>query len=1253
MKLFVFLFVLYFSSIVIGQSIINFSIDSASVCSGDSVNIEASIQNSNQTTFIFPYLKQTGNEIFVSPNGNNLLGDGSQSNPYQTIQFAVNTSLNGGIVTLLDGIYVGAGNTNITTQGKQVTIQSENGPQYTTIDCNFSERAFKINQGETLSTKIKGLKIINGQTSSPPLGIGSAIFVEDNSGLFVKECIFENNQEGCIRFGDTEISGPQSAVEDCIFINNNEQLILGDKKSFYVQNCFFYSNSTLTSLIGNAHVANPAQYYNNCIFKCNYGDIIGALGHGKYLENSLFISNTSTKGVVYCGTNWSGTNTVDHCTFYNNSCNYFNSPWGDHTGQVKSSIFYPGDARDHISGRQSSIPFSYSLGNGINGNGNIQGNPLFVDANNNNFNFQPVSPCIGTGALGSDMGADISLFPSWMLNCLDYYSNSYSSLLWGNGQTTSEITIAPNQSQYIVVEFYSDNCDALISDSIWIEVITNCDSLSNLTSISASDSIICNGDSVDLTINGLDLSNSCDLDITNTNILPGQPIPGFTYGGLHNGHYYYVYNNPTSWIQGEAICRQNGGYLVSINDAAENSFVTNLTNSNMWIGLYRDPVTCQWTWLDCEPVTYTNWRPGEPNNNPCGEPYGQIIKGCSFGFNTWNNLSSNAANGSCYSNMRPVLEIDPTMQSTGSSSLLWSTGETSSSITVSPSQTTDYYCIITNNGVVDTIQYTITVSNPFVDAGAHISVCDEDTIVFAASGALTYAWSDAILDNTPFVATTSQYYYVEGTDSLGCSASDSIYVNILPNSTTHLFIDTCVSYLWPANGQAYNQSGQYSTILINQNGCDSTLILDLIVNQPDTVYSSFTSCDTYFWPANGQTYSQSGQYFTSFTNQFGCDSTMVLDLTINPSDTAVEYHTACNAFTWPTNGQTYSQSGQYFTSFTNQFGCDSTVVLDLTVNPSDTTVEYHTACDTFIWPANGQTYTQSGQYFTNFTNQFGCDSILMLNLIINNQDVITENRNACDSTFWEGQWLYQSGNYSMQFVNTKGCDSTINLVLNLTESAQIITDYFVCSQAEVGSDTLILNTANSCDSVVISNYILLPEELMPVANFSTNPNSIVQLPNGLIETINSSQNATSYSWDFGDSTGVQNELNPIHNYENVGQFDLTLVASNDVGCTDTMTLTIIVREDFHMYIPNTFTPNGTNLNEEFKPICSDENAITDYELVIYNRYGQQIYLTNQISEGWLGTFNNQECPSGVYVWKLTYTVAGTKETKSGHVSLLR
>jgi hypothetical protein len=153
--------------------------------------------------------------------------------------------------------------------------------------------------------------------------------------------------------------------------------------------------------------------------------------------------------------------------------------------------------------------------------------------------------------------------------------------------------------------------------------------------------------------------SGCNLEITpNSNALGGE-IPGFTYGGFFNGHHYYVYNEPTNWTTGDSVTRANGGYLTCIGSEEENAFVAGLTSNNIWIGFYRNPETCEYQWVNCEEVAYTKWATSEPNNQPCGEPYVQIINGCSSNRMFWNNLGNNSANGNCHSNMVPIMEVDP------------------------------------------------------------------------------------------------------------------------------------------------------------------------------------------------------------------------------------------------------------------------------------------------------------------------------------------------------------------------------------------------------------------------------------------------------------------------------------------------------------------------------------------------------------------------------------------------------------------
>ena len=289
---------------------------------------------------------------------------------------------------------------------------------------------------------------------------------------------------------------------------------------------------------------------------------------------------------------------------------------------------------------------------------------------------------------------------------------------------------------------------------------------SDFPEITATSTTICTGLSTTLSVTYTP-PTICNMNITPTTIPLGNPIPGFSYGGLYNGHHYYVYNAPTSWTQGELICRQNGGYLVCINDINENAFVSNLTNNNIWIGLFRDPTTCNFRWLDCMNITFTNWRPGEPNSGPCGEPYTQIIRGCSFGLNTWNNLDDNAANGSCYSNMVPIMEIDPIIYNNPISSTttyLWSTGATTNSINISPTTTSNYWVDITSGSLTCRKNITINV-NPDTPAPTGnptqvFCVSPVPTVVDLTATGTGIQWYAAITGGTPLASTTA---LVDGT----------------------------------------------------------------------------------------------------------------------------------------------------------------------------------------------------------------------------------------------------------------------------------------------------------------------------------------------------------------------------------------------------------------------------------------------------------------------------------------------------------
>ena len=234
---------------------------------------------------------------------------------------------------------------------------------------------------------------------------------------------------------------------------------------------------------------------------------------------------------------------------------------------------------------------------------------------------------------------------------------------------------------------------------------------------------------------------------------------------------------------------------------------------------------------------------------------------------------------------------------------------------------------ILNNNASQFVCQTVNACTAQISAGSNQTVCSGQNTVLQASGGISYQWNNNVVNGQPFVPQTSGNYIVVGVDANGCSGIDTIVINVLSNSTSTSTQVACGSYPW--NGTTYTQSGQYTYQTTNVNGCDSIATLNLTVHSISTSQNNATACDSYSW--NGATYTQSGQYTYHTTSIFGCDSTALLNLTINLSSSSTQNQTAVGNYTWPVNGATYTESTTDTATITNAVGCDSTIILVLTI----------------------------------------------------------------------------------------------------------------------------------------------------------------------------------------------------------------------------------------------------------------------------------------------------------------------------------
>lgn len=310
--------------------------------------------------------------------------------------------------------------------------------------------------------------------------------------------------------------------------------------------------------------------------------------------------------------------------------------------------------------------------------------------------------------------------------------------------------------------------------------------------------------------------------------------------------------------------------------------------------------------------------------------------------------------------VRAIRDFTMVPPSTGNVAYLWNTGATTQDITVSPSQTSTYSVVVTiDDGNEVSAQKTITVNHA-------------DTVNYYISSCGNYTWHDQTYS-------TSGQYAHETTNEDGCYRLELLHLTISEGYREEYHEEECERYLWPVNHQWYYQSVLDSIVVEGQQeGCDSTFVLDLTIHYGDTLdLDPVEACDRYEW--HGQTYTQSGQLSFLTTNEFGCSRLERLALTVNHGDTVTSNITSCGEFVW--HDQEYTANGQYSYETTNEDGCYRLELLNLTISDSYRQVDEVSECEGYLWPVNHQWYYESVLDSIVVEGQQGtCDSIFVLDL---------------------------------------------------------------------------------------------------------------------------------------------------------------------------------------------------------------------------------------------------------------------------------
>ena len=217
----------------------------------------------------------------------------------------------------------------------------------------------------------------------------------------------------------------------------------------------------------------------------------------------------------------------------------------------------------------------------------------------------------------------------------------------------------------------------------------------------------------------------------------------------------------------------------------------------------------------------------------------------------------------------------------------------------------------------------------------------------------------------------------------GCDSVVTLTLTVNPVATTALQAAICEGTTYTENGFNVSEAGVYTQNLQTINGCDSTVTLTLVVNPVATTTLQAAICEGTAYTENGFNVSEAGVYTQNLQTINGCDSIVTLTLTVNPVATTALQAAICEGTTYTENGFNVSEAGVYTQNLQTINGCDSTVTLTLTVNPVYIFTIDATINQGETYQENGFNVSEAGTYTQNLQTVNGCDSVIVLNLTVN------------------------------------------------------------------------------------------------------------------------------------------------------------------------------------------------------------------------------------------------------------------------------
>ena len=616
-----------------------------------------------------------------------------------------------------------------------------------------------------------------------------------------------------------------------------------------------------------------------------------------------------------------------------------------------------------------------------------------------------------------------------------------------------------------------------------------------------------------------------------------------------------------------------------------------------------------------------------------------------------------------------------TLNASGAVSYSWApatglNGTSTASVIASPAVTTTYTLTTKdNNGCInkDSVKLSI-LTKPKITVSADTIICLNAKATLKATGGATYSWTPATGLNVATGATViaspsaSTEYIVTGTALNGCSAIDTVKVGVIPCGFTATVLEgnvckgECFTLIAvPAGG---TPPYQYSWLPGNLTG-DSISVCPLT----NTTYSvTITDHAGNSTQANGTVSIVPCNFKTTVKGGSICAGDC-FTLTATSSGGTPPY-----TFTWQPGNITAdsikvcpADNTVYKVSVTDKDGNtgQGTGVVKVGAKPQlqvssksickdDTTTLLASGAATYAW-SSGQTTpgitvkpVVSTSYTVTGASLDGCLDTAIATVSVKSKPLVefSPDTIAC------APLVVYFKNLSTGLLPNATCTWDFG---NGIKSKSCIPKEI--KYETPGTYTISLTVDNEGCSSSISRQAITVYPV-PTAAFTADPLS-TDLYNPVITFTNASANSTKNTWIFGDGTSDSSDVTVKHTYAEPGIYQVCLKVSSGNNCQDEYCSEVIIHPGWSFYIPNAFTPDSDGLNTVFNG--KGEN-ISEYKLLIFNRWGNLIFESNSLSDGWDGKANNglEIAQQEVYVYKVSFRdVLNKKHEYIGSVTLIK